>query len=348
MKFIVTLIMLTAQISLFAQNKKSIVLKHEFIFSKAPFAQCHASSIEATKKGLVAAWFGGTKERNPDVEIYVSRNTKGKWTYPISVANGIQQSGERYPCWNPVLYQIPGGNLILFYKVGPSPQTWWGEMKVSADDGVTWGDAKRLPENILGPIKNKPVLLNNGDLLCPASTEITKNSGWKMHFEITRDFGKTWEISANIDSGSKYNAIQQSVLKHGGNKLQILARSKDDGIVSSWSNDNGKTWSKIEKTGLKNPNSGTDAVTLKDGRHLLIYNNSDKPEGKWSGKRTPLNLAISSDGINWKDIAVLESDPGEYSYPAIIQDKEGKVHITYTWRRENIKYALIDISKIKK
>lgn len=331
--------------SLLAQSNV-VVSKQEFIFEKAPFKQCHASTIEATNKGLVAAWFGGTRESLPDVEIYVSRNEKGGWTSPISVANGIQHSGKRYPCWNPVLYQIPSGDLLLFYKVGPSPQTWWGEMKTSSDNGKNWSEARRLPEDILGPIKNKPVLLNNGILLCPASTEITPDSGWKMHFEITRDFGKTWEILPKIDSNSVFNAIQQSVLKHGGDKLQLLARSKDDGIVSSWSNDNGKTWSAITKTGLKNPNSGTDAVTLKDGRYLLIYNNSDKPEGKWTGKRSPLNVAISSDGINWKDIAVLETETGEYSYPAIIEDKKGKVHITYTWKRRNIKYALLDITKI--
>lgn len=330
--------------SSFAQTP---IVKQELIYTEAPFPQCHASTIAEGKSGLVAAWFGGNKESAPDVEIYISRNVKGKWTTPESVANGIQHTKKRYPCWNPVLFQVPKGELILFYKVGPSPQTWWGEMKTSIDGGKTWSESRRLPEDILGPIKNKPLLLDNNLLLCPTSTEITSNSGWRMHFEISKDFGKTWEISPKIDTTSTINAIQPSVLNHGNGKLQILARSLEDGIITSWSKDNGETWSAMEKTGIVNPNSGTDAVTLKDGRHLLIYNKSDKPKNKWTGKRTPLNLAISSDGLNWKDIAILETEPGEYSYPAIIQSEDGLVHITYTWKRQKIKYAKIDL-QIKK
>ena len=90
---------------------------------------------------------------------------------------------------------------------------------------------------------------------------------------------------------------------------------------------------------LPNPNSGIDAVTLKDGRHVLIYNHT--PRG-----RSPLNVAISSDGISWSMIGELETDPGEYSYPAVIQTADGKLHVTYTWKRLKVKHVVLDLKAI--
>ncbi|MGH7952282.1 MAG: exo-alpha-sialidase, partial [Limisphaerales bacterium] len=159
-------------------SNQNAIMKSEFIFETAPFPSCHASTIAETKSGLVAAWFGGTAERNPDVCIYVSRNENGKWTPPVEVANGMGFSTNRFPTWNPVLFQPKNGPLLLFYKVGPKPAAWWGMMMTSADDGKTWSQPKRLPDGILGPIKNKPVQLANGDIFCGSSTE---NDGWKVH-----------------------------------------------------------------------------------------------------------------------------------------------------------------------
>ncbi|MEX2411911.1 MAG: sialidase family protein, partial [Candidatus Paceibacterota bacterium] len=254
-----------------------MIIESKFIFHKAPFEQCHASTIVSTPDGLVAAWFGGSKEGNEDVEIWMSRNADGKWTSPISVANGIQHKDKRYPTWNPVLFQIPDGSLMLFYKVGPSPREWWGELKTSDDHGRTWSKSNRLPEDILGPIKNKPVYINNGQIINPSSTEY---KGWLVHFEITSDLGKTWEVIGPINEDSPYNVIQPSILKHGGDVLQILARSRENHILSSWSYDGGYTWNDYKPAGLPNPNSSTDAVTLANGAHLLVYNHSELVEGK--------------------------------------------------------------------
>ena len=143
----------------------------EFVFETAPFASAHASTIVETREGLVTAWFGGTREGAADVGIWLSRHVKGEWTPPIEVATGIQPDGERHPCWNPVLFDMPGQALMLFYKVGPSPQSWWGMVRTSRDSGRTWTDARRLPDGILGPIKNKPVQLPDGTLVAPSSTE---------------------------------------------------------------------------------------------------------------------------------------------------------------------------------
>src|SRR5690349_17478846 len=167
-------------------------VKSEFIFGTAPFPGCHASTIAETKTGLVAAWFGGTREKNPDVGIWLSRLVSGQWTAPVEVAHGVQPSGVRYPCWNPVLFQPVKGPLLLFYKVGPNPDGWWGMLITSTNGGQAWSSPERLPEGVLGPIKNKPIQLASGDLLCPSSSE---NDGWRVHFERTSDLGKTWRLS---------------------------------------------------------------------------------------------------------------------------------------------------------
>ena len=320
------------------------VLKSEFIYESAPFPQCHASTIVETREGLVAAWFGGTYERHPDVGIWVSRNVGGKWTAPVEVANGIQSPTNRLPCWNPVLFQPGSGPLMLFYKVGPSPSSWWGMVMTSPDAGKTWSRPQRLPDGILGPIKNKPVQLASGDILSPTSTE---NSGWRVHFEHSSDGGKTWQATAPVNDGKAIGAIQPSILFHPGGRLQAIGRTKQDKVFEIWSSDGGKTWAQMRLLDLPNPNSGTDAVTLKDGRQLLVYNHNVR-DGSSNKGRSPLNVAVSPDGTNWLAALVLENDPeapSGFSYPAVIQTSDGLVHITYTWKRERIKHAVLDPKK---
>jgi alpha-L-rhamnosidase len=324
---------------------KSGMIEDEFIYDIAPFPECHASTIVETPKGLVVAFFGGTREKNPDVEIYVCRKDGKKWSSPVSVANGIQNASLRYPTWNPVLYQVPKGDLLLFYKVGPSPSNWKGWMKTSKDNGITWSEAKALPEGFIGPVKNKPVLVSGQRLIAPSSKE---EKGWRVHFEISDDVGKTWKMVGPINDGKEIGAIQPTVFKHADGKLQILARSENRAIVESWSTDKGDTWSPLVKTSLPNNNAGLDGVTLKDGRHLLVYNHILGDNNKAWGPRTPLNVAYTKDGTNWFASVVLENSPiSEYSYPSVIESADGMVHIVYTWRRQKVKYVKIDPSKLE-
>lgn len=319
--------------------KKGIVVDED-IFTTAPFPESHAATIAETSNGLVAAWFGGTKERHPDVGIWVSRQEKGKWTTPVEVANGIQNDTLRYACWNPVLFQVPGGELLLFYKVGPNVGGWKGYLKTSGDGGISWSVARQLPAGFFGPVKNKPVLLPGGKLLCPGSTE---GHGWNVHFEVTTDTGKTWTKIGPLQKDSTINAIQPGILQYGNGKLQILCRNKGGNLVESWSQDSGKTWSPLALNTLPNNNSGTDVVTLQDGRQLIVYNHVSTPKGASKGKRTPLNVSLSQDGIHWSAALVLEDSPvSQYSYPSVIQSSDGYVHIVYTWRRQRIRYVKID------
>ncbi len=319
------------------------VLRQEFLNESAPYPECHASTIvETTSGALAAAWFGGTKERHPDVGIWFTREENGRWLPAVEVANGVQPSAPRLPTWNPVLFQAPGGPLLLFYKVGPSPSKWWGMVITSSNGGRTWSEPRRLPDGILGPVKNKPVVLPDGRWLSASSTEGNED-GWRVHFEVTSDQGATWQKTSAVGKGPNLDAIQPSILFHRDGALQALCRTRQGVIAQTWSRDQGRTWSALTAIELPNPNSGTDAITLRDGRQLLVYNHSAHRANEAKGNRTPLDLAISDDGLTWARIHTLEHEPrgSGYAYPAIIQTADGNVHVTYTFDRKRIKHVVL-------
>lgn len=314
------------------------ILKQEFIYEEAPFPECHASTIVETEDGLLCAWFGGTREQAPDVQIWLSRSTKDGWTKPVNVANGKQVSGKELPCWNPVLV-AQGKEVTLFYKVGPSPSTWWGERITSSDSGQTWSKPERLPKDYLGPVKNKPLRLDDGTLVCGSSTE---HDGWRLHFELYDKAGQPLARVEPKDNRESPQAIQPGLLQLKDKTIVALSRPyKASVLVETRSADGGKTWSTGKLSSLPNPNSGIDAVTLADGRHLVVYNHTHSA-------RSPLNVALAADDkLVWQAAAVLENTPGEYSYPAILQTSDGLVHITYTWKRKKVRHVVLDPKQLQ-
>ncbi|MCC2668307.1 MAG: hypothetical protein K0Q72_778 [Armatimonadetes bacterium] len=304
-------------------------MQNEFIFEQLPTPSCHASTVvDLGSNGLAAAWFGGQEEGANDVAIWFSRREGGRWDAPRKVA-----AAPGVPCWNPVLHRFAADSLVLFYKAGPSPQTWTGFLQRSADGGRTWSAPEQLPAGILGPIKNKAIELADGSLVCGSSVESYR--AWGCWVEITRDRGVTWSKHGPINQpGHLYGSIQPAVFGSRNGKLGMLCRTRDvHRIVRATSADGGRTWTPLAETTLPQNNSGLDAVRLKDGRVVLVYNHT-------ASGRTPLNLAVSKDmGVTWTPGPVLESDPGEYSYPAIIQGADDTIHVVYTWKRERIRYA---------
>ena len=264
-----------------AGQPTSPVVSSEFIFESAPFPECHASTIADVDGTLVAAWFGGTREKNPDVGIWVSRREAGGWTRPTEVATGRMPDGPRQPCWNPVLFRPRGEALQLYYKVGPDPARWWGMVITSADGGKTWEQPRRLPAGILGPIKNKPVQLADGTIVSPTSSEA---DGWRVNFERSTNGGRTWSRGDWICDGKSVGAIQPTILTHRDGRLQALCRNRAGRILETFSTDGGRTWAPLTPTVLPNPNSGLDAVTLADGRQVLVYNHVPALAGRleWS------------------------------------------------------------------
>jgi alpha-L-fucosidase len=338
---IIIILFLKCASCLLAQQQWQLVHK-ELVVHNPPFKECHASTIvELSNGNMLVAWFGGAEEGAKDVCIWRAVNKKGAWSKPVVIATGIINDTLRYPCWNPVLFVAANKKLLLFYKVGPSPQEWWGMMKTSDDEGKTWSLPVRLPKGILGPIKNKPVLLEDGTMLAPSSEET--QTKWSVHIERSADNGMTWQKIV-IDTAG-FDVIQPSILNYGQGRLQILCRSKQGTVVQSWSEDSGKTWTRLSKTALLNPNSGTDAVTLRNGEQLIV-DNPEVPGKEWNNGRAKLRVAVSKDGISWTDVVTLENGTKEeFSYPAVIQSADLRVHITYTYDRKNIKYVVLQNKK---
>ena len=317
----------------------SQVVADEFLYKQASFPECHSASIVETRKGdLVATYFGGTKERNPDVCIWVSRKPKGKtaWTAPQMAADGVFGPDHREACWNPVIYEMPDGELRIYFKIGVNVAGWKGWLVRSKDGGKTWSKREQLPDSIYGPIKNKPIL-NKGRLISPTSDE---RHGWQLYFEYSDDMGKTWKRTAFVDADDGVKAIQPSIIVLPDGRLEALCRTRSRQIGVTYSSDNGETWSKLRLTDLPNNNSGLDAVGLKDGGYALICNDWPIEPDKEKGARTPLSILRSNDGEHWQHWITLEDSPIlQYSYPSIIQSRDGHIHAVYTWRRQRVKHV---------
>jgi len=336
-----------------APTAASPVLLSEFIDPASPYPQAHASTIVELPDGAVAAaWFGGSGEGNADVRIWFARRGAGGWAKPEPVADGVMPDGKRYPTWNPVLFQPLGGPLYLFYKVGPNPRDWWGMVKTSTDGGRHWSPGQRLPDGVLGPIKNKPVVLENGTWLLPSSREVgtPEHNRWFIQMEYSADKGRTWHAETPIESPVGLEAIQPSVLTLSNGKLALIARTRQGVLAMTRSLDQGQTWSPLVAADLPNPNSGADAITLADGRQLVIYNHAGHwPDRPGNGPRYPLNVGLSDDGVHWHEAFTLESKPlpDGYAYPAVIQSRDGLVHVTYTFDRKKIRHVVLQPRDLK-
>ena len=293
------------------------------------------------------------------------RLENGRWSAGVKVADGVQDATKRHPTWNPVLFQPRGGPLMLFYKVGPSPREWWGMVITSADDGRTWSAPSRLPEGILGPDQEQAGAARR------RHDRLGLEHGGRGHRRVagprralTRDLGRTWERVGPLGDGG-FNAIQPGILRHADGRLQLLCRSKEMHVPTSWSSDAGRTWTPLAASGLYAVNSGGDAVTLQDGRHVLVYNPRDQPGGapanyrpdmltgiedapSGPSARWPLVVSVSRDGVAWKQALTLDDAPLRhgYAYPAVIQTRDGRVHVTYTFDRQKIKHVVIDPARL--
>ena len=308
----------------------------EFIYESATFPSCHASTVVETAPGeFLAAWFGGSAEGKPDVAIWSSRKSKGHWSAPAELARE-----PNIPTFNPVLFFSADKTLWIYYKFGPSPEQWTGARRSSRDAGQTWSPVEHLPAGILGPIKNKPLVLPDGVIV--SGTSVESYQAWTSWVERSSDNGKTWTKHGPIVfPGEPRGTIQPAIVLLAQSRLRMFVRStpRIGRICTSDSSDGGKTWTDLKPTELPNPNSGIDAVSLADGRILLVYNHTTKG-------RSPLNLAVSRDGEHWNSFLPLETDPGEFSYPAIIQGSDGSVHVTYTWNRTKIRHVQLPLAAI--
>lgn len=327
-----------------ALNKLQVSnISQTYIFSQPETNTCHAATIADVLPGqLMAAWFGGSYEGAKDVGIYSSFYDGNNWSSPVCLVEPLVTDTDTLPCWNPVLFKSQSKCLYLFYKVGKNPREWHGAMITSVDNGKSWTNPQYLPDDMLGPVKNKPVEITPGFILCGSSTENQENNQWRVHVELYNEADREWQ-KIPVENKKEFDIIQPTFLIHSGDTIQMLCRSKHNRIISCWSGDKGNSWNDTDSLDVVNSNSGIDALTIDNNSFLLV--NNPLPQGAdWYNGRNVLDVEYSSDGIHWEKLFYLENQPeGEFSYPAIIQTSDNKIHILYTFNRKYIKHVSFDL-----
>ncbi|MBP4136885.1 sialidase family protein [Flavobacterium geliluteum] len=342
-KAISLVVLMCFSVSFAQKTPEAIHIMTRFIADSPVTANSHAATlVEVKPNKLMAAWFGGKYEGAKDVGIYCATFKENKWSEPQNLVAPAIIHKDTLPCWNPVLFKSKSKCLYLFYKVGKNPREWVGAMITSKDDGNTWSAPQYLPKGILGPIKNKPIETTPGTILCGSSTESVENNQWRVHVESYNETNNTWQ-KILVDNKNNFDIIQPTFLIHPNTKIQMLSRSKHNKLIASWSDDEGKNWTKTDSINVVNSNSGIDAVTLPNHSFLLV--NNPLPQGKdWFNGRNVLDVEYSKEGIIWKKIIDLENQPeGEFSYPAIIQSFDKKIHVLYTYNRKYIKHVTFEL-----
>lgn len=329
-----------------------------------PFAQCHASTLVPLSGGrLLVAWFGGPYEGHRDVAIWASErgpiarapaSTRDArqpvptsrpgagWSEPRRIARAAP-----LPHWNPVLFALSEQDLVLHFKVGRRISSWQTWSQYSHDAGRTWEPAFPLVPGDRGGrgcVKNKPVRLDSGEWLAGASLE--RWGHWEAFVDRSPDGRTSWEASPPIPlDRSRFpgkGLIQPSLFTSGGESVHALLRSTADRIYRSDSRDAGRTWSAARATDVPHNNSGLDAVRLQSGTLALACN----PVAGNRAARSPLSILFSMDeGQSWPARIDVETSPGEYSYPALVE-LEGGLALSYTWNRRRIVFAFLPSASI--
>jgi predicted neuraminidase len=309
------------------------------VFAPARWGEVHASTLVRLPDGaFLTAWFGGTKEGHADVAIWGARGNGKGWSDPVCWAKVCD-----LPHWNPVLHQCSDGLVSLFFKVGADCSLWTTYVCRSSNDGASWSPAEVLVPGDYdgrGPVKNKPITLADATWLAPGSRET--DGMWRVFVDRSHDGGRTWSASDEVAMDRTHitgsGAIQPTLWESSPENVPMLTRTSCGWICRSDSVDGGVTWSPLRKTSLPNNNSGIDLARDSDGRLILSLN---PVGGNWTA-RTPLSLMASEDnGATWEPMLKLETDPGEFSYPAVVATPHGFAG-TYTSKRETITFWAAD------
>lgn len=358
------------------------IADQRFLFEKHDFPTCHSSSITQLAGGdLLAVFTGGQNEAAPDTRVYLTRKAKGspEWEPIREMTHSALAEGLKYSTYNPVIYQNPAGEVLLFYHTSEEGKPCY--LMKSADGGRTWSAAERLPEGVKGPERAQPLMVGDR-MICPG--DAGRRYVIRPLFSMTEDGGKTWtavgpssaeysiasnnrkpgRVGENFDVPADnvprerafeiLASIQPAVLVHRNGLLQALTRTCHGKLGCVWSYDGGKTWGHEYLTDIPNNNSGFTAITLRDGRFAMVFNDFESLPGapRWEhmNARTPLTLAISEDGIKWTKVMDIETGPihnnafpSGYCYPNMIEGDDGCLHLVYTWQRRRIKYVKIKL-----
>ncbi|MCR9257276.1 MAG: exo-alpha-sialidase [Alphaproteobacteria bacterium] len=298
--------------------------------------QVHASSVTGLSNGdMACVWFGGSREGRPDVAIYGALRRDGAWGAPVLVAKLAD-----IPHWNPVLF-VDDGALYLFFKIGGSPRNWatfWCALDPNSLSPLTAPRAL-VPGDVggCGPVRSRPLALPGGRWVAPNSLE--SKTEWTACFDISDDRGATWTAGAPIRASlpgtvpkPPAGIIQPTLWRQADGTLKAYLRSTYGVVFETVSQDDGATWSEAKPLPIPNNNSALEVLSLPGGSLVMALN---PVKGNWV-QRTPLVLMGSGDGgRTWAELARLETEKGEFSYPSLTTTQDGFA-VSYTWNRKAI------------
>lgn len=307
----------------------------------------HPACMTELRNGdLYLVYYGGQGEYAIETGVFGSRRKKGSkdWSPPVRIAHDPFRS-----IGNGVVWEAPDGVVWLFYVVRFG-DTWSNsrvQAKVSHDMAETWSDASMLVLDEGTLVRNRPIVLDNGDYLLPLYHETghdTEATGPDSYSFFLRYEPKKKAWARTMPIRSPRGNIQPAVVQLSGKDLVAYCRRGGDYrpetigyIVRSESHDGGRTWSEGKDSAFPNPNAAVDFLRLKSGNLLLVYNDS-------MSRRTPLTLALSPDqDRTWPIKRNLREGDNDFGYPIAFQSADGRIHIVYTSdRRSVVNHAVLD------
>lgn len=307
----------------------------DFLPRAAPSA--HASTMTILPNNqLMAAWFAGAQEGAKDVAIFTSILQPNGWSTPQKVADRASLAGSIFAnvrkIGNPVLFTLNHRVYLWFVSVGVGG--WAGSqinLITSDDNGITWSKAKRLVTspliNISTLVRTSAIRLQNNEIALPVYHE------WLLKYgELLR-----MDENGNILMKSRMpqrQSLQPSLIVENAQTAHAFLRDSStmNQVQHLITHDGGALWQKMPPSPLPNPNSSVATLKLPDGKWLLVGNEQN---------RHVLNAWISQDqGKTWHLAKQLENGESEYSYPFLLLDLNGAIHLTYTWQRKTIRHMI--------
>ena len=302
------------------------------------FPSCHCSVILELANGeLLVGYYAGEGEARPDAAwVLARRRVDADGFDPLTIVADTQGKPEG----NGVLFQTQDGTVLVIYGTmhgkldgRPGPGVRWVtcdlRLKRSSDDGHTWSEVEMI-EPALGHVPRcKPIRLDNGEIILG-----TEYKDGYSRFWISSDDGLTWQMTGPLLG--EMNQHPSLIQRNDGVLVAFLRPSgKNPNVLKSVSHDRGRTWTPAEVTPFACPFAALDTVRLTDGRVVMVWNNN--PEA-----RNPLTLAMSEDeGETWSYTRNLVTGEGRFHYPAIIQTRDGLLHLTFTNNRKTIDHIAL-------
>jgi predicted neuraminidase len=321
-------------------NEDPAEYQQRLVIPRGMFKTNHGSSVtELPDKSLLCAWYAGSREAAPDVNVYLSRfdPVRQTWGEPSVLAGNRERAEWRLrgtkSVGNVVLHVDDEGIVWAFYAAIPFGgwTTAHIDYRVSKDSGVTWSQPKTLVGMLSNMPRSEPVRVGPNRFAIPLYHNMGQKHGYTC--TVTVAGGKIINRTFERIRGEKHT--QPAIARVSDNELYAYLRDPTwKSLMFSRFDVARRRWSTAERLDVVNPNAAVDVEQTPDGKTLLVYNSNPK-------HRVPLSLAYSLDGRKFQKIWDFETQRGgAFSYPALTRASDGNYHLTYSHsRRATIKHV---------